>query len=157
MERPPATLKLLSGSCVELFPRGTKGHYVNLRQGAVGGIVGLERWAAGLDPQSIDLLSPFCLTPSTTARLTSCLLYASPSKPQRRTHSSTYGLKHYHTYWTLKIMVKQLHKQKAAKVFARSVDQVDGCSMTRLCLHTLCALRCTFSVPLCLQEHQSAV
>lgn len=39
-ERPSATLKLLSGSCVGLLPRGTKGHYVNLRQEAVGGYCG---------------------------------------------------------------------------------------------------------------------
>ncbi|CAM4557414.1 unnamed protein product [Leuciscus chuanchicus] len=36
-ERPPATLKLLSGSCVRLLPTGTKGLYVWLRRGAVGG------------------------------------------------------------------------------------------------------------------------
>ncbi len=90
-ERPPATLKLLSGSCVGLLPRGTKGLYVWLRQGAVGeycgtgAVGGRARSPPPPPPPSIDLHGLCCLTPSTTARLTSCLLYASP-KPATKTH-----------------------------------------------------------------------
>lgn len=43
-------------------------------------------WDWGGGSPSIDLYSPCCLTPSTTARLTSCLLYASP-KAATKTHA----------------------------------------------------------------------
>lgn len=79
--RPPATLKLLSGSCVVLLPRGTKGLYVWLRQGAVGGYCG----TGAVDPRLLICTVHAASPPPPQPGLPAVCSTPLPKRPQRHT------------------------------------------------------------------------